>query len=238
MGRAAVGPRAGYGQFCPVARGAELFAERWTPLILRELLKGDQRFCELMRGLPRISKNLLVRRLHELERAGVLERRPARRGRGHVYVLTHAGHELRPVVDALGAWGWKWVSRTLTPENLDPGLLMWFLRRRIRVENLPARRVVIRFEFRGLPAQRFWLVLTRPDVDLCYKDPGFDVDLVVSADLERLTRVYLGQVPLTTAIREGSVQLSGPIERRRAFHDWIGITPYASSVKSVSRRAA
>lgn len=227
---------AGYGQFCPVARGAELFAERWTPLILRELLKGNHRFCELMRGLPRISRNLLVQRLAEFERAGVIEIRPASRGRGHEYHLTGAGRELEPVVNALGTWAYKWVSRDLRPENLDPGLLMWFLRRRIRTDNLPDERVAVRFAFRGLK-HRFWLLLERPEVDLCYTDPGFEIDLEVTADLEALTRVYLGRLALETALRTRAVELAGTAAYRRQFPSWIGITPFTEPTHRVAQAA-
>jgi len=189
-----------------------------------------------MHGLPRISRNLLVQRLVELERAGLLERRRREEGRGHEYFLTAAGRELGPVVDALGVWAYKWVSRELPPENLDPGLLMWFLRRRIRVENLPDERVVVRFAFHGAKA-RFWLVLERPDVDLCYRDPGFDVDLSVTADLETLTRVYLGHLSLPAALRSGAVEVTGRSVYRREFASWIGVSPFAESASRVAHAA-
>jgi DNA-binding HxlR family transcriptional regulator len=155
---------AGYGQFCPVARGAELFAERWTPLIVRELLRGPAHFNELRRGLPRISRSLLSDRLAALERSGIVERRSAASGHGFEYGLTKAGQELDPVVRALGTWAYKWVSRDLTADNLDPALLMWVIERRIRVANLPPQRVVVHFRFRSLPAHTYWLMLERaPD---------------------------------------------------------------------------
>jgi DNA-binding HxlR family transcriptional regulator len=223
----------GYGQFCPVALGAEVFAERWTPLILRELLLGSHRFSELRRGLPRISRNLLTQRLGSLERAGLIERRRRANGRGFDYYLTQAGEELRPVVIALGTWGYKWAATELRPDNLDPGLLMWFLRRRVRLENLPDQRVVVRFDFRAQGAasfwleeqQSFWLILERPTVDLCLSDPGFEVDLTVHADIAEMTRVYLGHITLTQAMRDGSVEVFGRRELRNAFPKWIGIPP-------------
>ena len=137
----------GYGQFCPVALGAEVFAERWTPLILRELLAVSHRFSELQRGLPHIPRALLVQRLRALERAGLVERRPARAGRGFEYHLSPAGLSFRPVVEALGQWGYQWAAEQLRPDNLDAGLLMWFLRRRVKVDRLPAGRVTVQFEF-------------------------------------------------------------------------------------------
>ena len=169
----------GYGQFCPVALGAEIFAERWTPLILRELLDGGRRFSDIQRGVPRMSRNLLVQRLAFLQRTGIVERRPAPGRSGHEYVLSDAGRELRPVIDALGTWAYKWVSQTIGDEHLDPDFLMWALRRMVRVDQLPDRRVVVLFRFPREANRQFWLVLKRPEVDLCVTDPGFDVDVEI-----------------------------------------------------------
>jgi DNA-binding HxlR family transcriptional regulator len=235
----------GYGQFCPVALGAEIFAQRWTPLILRELLLGSHRFSELQRGLPRISRNLLAQRLAALEEAGIIERRQRRDGRGHDYYPTAAGEELRPVVQALGTWGYKWTAHELRPENVDAGLLMWFLRRRVQTERLPDERFVTRFDFRGQgkrsawleEQQSFWLVLDKPEVELCLSDPGFEVGLVVRADVSALTRVYLGHVSLVEALRSGSVELSGRRNLRNGFRAWLGITPFAPA-RRVPRRVA
>jgi DNA-binding HxlR family transcriptional regulator len=217
----------GYGQFCPVARGAELFAERWTPLIVRELLRGPAHFNELRRGMPRISRSLLADRLASLELAGILERRPNANGHGHEYRLTKAGQELEPVVHALGSWAYKWISRDLKPNNLDPALLMWVIERRIRVDNVPSHRIVIHFRFRGLPAHAYWLVLERPHVDLCFTDPGFGIDLFVDAEVKALTQIYLGHVTIASALRRGEVKLTGAPAYRRAFSSWIGVSPYA-----------
>src|SRR6266508_2897381 len=190
-------PLEGYDQFCPVALGAEVFAERWTPLILRELLAGSHRFSELQRGLPRIPRALLAQRLGSLQRAGLIERRPNRAGRG---------------------WGYQWTEQ-LRPDNLDAGLLMWFLRRRVQTDRLPAGRVTVQFEFRDGTKRFFWLMLHRPDVDLCLADPGFDTDLCVTTDVRTFTRVYLGHVSIANALSEGSVTVVGRSDRRRAFRD-------------------
>jgi DNA-binding HxlR family transcriptional regulator len=228
----------GYGQFCPVARGAEVFAERWTPLIVRELLRGPAHFNELRRGLPRISRSLLSERLATLQRVGIVERTSPSNGHGHEYRLTKAGQELDAVVRALGTWAYKWVSRDLTPDNLDPALLMWVIERRIRVENLPPQRVVVHFKFRRLPAHAYWLVLERPQVDLCFTDPGFGVDLFVDAEVKALTQMYLAHLTVAAALRRGELALTGPPEYRRAFASWIGVTPYArDSLRSVARTA-
>jgi DNA-binding HxlR family transcriptional regulator len=226
----------GYGQFCPVALGAEIFAQRWTPLILRELLLGgSRRFSELRRGLPRISRNLLVQRLAALEQAGIIERRRRSDGRGYDYYPTAAGEELRPVVQALGTWGYKWTAQELRPENVDAGLLMWFLRRRVQTDLLPDERFVTRFEFHGQgkrsawleEQQSFWLVLDKPEVELCLSDPGFEVGLIVRAEVSILTRVYLGHLSLVEALRNGSVELSGRHNLRNSFRYWLGISPFA-----------
>jgi DNA-binding HxlR family transcriptional regulator len=221
----------GYGQFCPVALACEVLAERWTPLIVRELLAGSHRFSELQRGLPRIPRALLVQRLGSLERAGLVERRPARAGRGSEYHLSVAGEELRPVVESLGQWGWRWAAWELRPDNLDSKLLMWFVRRRIQVDRLPPQRVTVRFEFRGThgePTERFWLVLHQPEVDLCLSDPGFEVDLDVATDVRAFTQVYLGYIRMVDAVQEGSVTVTGRSELRRAFGGWIGVSRFAT----------
>ena len=215
-----------YGQFCPVSRGAEIFAERWTPLILRELLGGSHRFSELQLGLPRISRNLLAQRLVSLGNSGIVERRPMDRGRGFSYHLTPAGEELRPVVEALGAWGYRWGGSDLPSGQLNPVLLMWFIRRRIRVRAFRRARTVMRFDFRR-PRRSFWLRIEPPAVDLCFTDEGFDVELAVDADLAALTAVWLGRLRLADAIAASSIRLDGDEDARSHFSGWFGLSPFA-----------
>ena len=214
-------------QFCPVSRGADIFAERWTPLIVRELLNGSHRFSELQLGLPRISRNLLTQRIASLTRAGVIERRPAIRGRGFSYHLTAAGEELRPVVESLGAWGYRWGGTDLPSGRLDPVLLMWFIRRRVQVQALRRAQTVIRFDFRR-PRRSFWLRIEPPAVDLCFTDEGFDVELAVEADLVALTAVWLGRLSLADAIAAGTVRLDGDDDARPLFGRWFGLSPFAN----------
>src|SRR2546429_1404009 len=225
-GEAFTGRMAQYGQFCPVSRGAEIFAERWTPLILRELMNGSHRFSEIQLGLPRISRNLLTQRLAALTSAGVIERRPLERGRGFSYHLTSAGEELRPVVEALGAWGYRWGGADLPPAQLDPVLLMWFIRRRVQVQALRRARTVIRFDFRR-PRRSFWLRIEPPAVDLCFTDEGFDVELAVDADLAALTAVWLGRKRLADAIATGSIRFEGD-DDGKLFGRRFGLSPFAA----------
>lgn len=215
----------GHGQFCPVAVACEVFAHRWTPLILRELFAGSTRFNEIKRGLPLISRTLLAQRLRALEDAGVvLCATPP--GGGHAeYRLTPAGAEFLPVIRGLGAWGQRWTVR-FDPQNLDAEFLMWNVRRRIATDQLPARRTVSRFEFSGLPggyrrARVFWLITQAPEVDLCLKDPGGDVDLQVDADIESFARVWLGDQTFAQAVRDGGIRLTGRRELVRGFPRWL-----------------
>jgi DNA-binding HxlR family transcriptional regulator len=223
--------RSGFGQFCPVAVACEVFAERWTPIIVRELLAGADQFNLLHRGIPRISRPLLAKRLRALEKAGVIQMSRSPAGRGYRYQLTEAGKELGSVIQALGAWGQRWTVR-VRRENLDAGLLMWNIRRGIALERLPSRRVVARFSFTGAAAQRghrmFWLLLQPPDIDLCVEDPGHEVDLYVEADLPTMANVWLGDITLQDAIRHGRVRVAGPAELRRAFPGWLMLSRFAS----------
>jgi DNA-binding HxlR family transcriptional regulator len=180
----------GYGQFCPVSRAAEILAERWTPLVVRELLCGSVRFNDLQRGVPRMSSALLSRRLKELEHAGIIERRPAATGRGSEYHPTDAGRELLPVLEGMGNWAQRWVRDDLVADqNLDPDLLMWDIRRNVgRGAMEGSGRFVVRFEFPDMPStrRRYWLVFEGDEADLCVKNPGFEVDLYVSSKVRAL----------------------------------------------------
>jgi DNA-binding HxlR family transcriptional regulator len=226
----------GYGQFCPIAMACETFAERWTPLILRELLAGARRFSEIRQCIPLISRTLLAMRLRDLEAAGVVESRPLPGGRGREYRPTPAAEEFREVLEQLGAWGQRWATHQFDPENLDLPLLMWNVQRRIDFARLPDRRTVVRFDFRSFPARcrafrTCWLILERKGADLCLKDPGFEVDLVVSADVGTLARVWTGAAPFAQALREGGLRLEGPRDLVRAFPTWLLLSHFAHVVR-------
>ena len=224
----------GYGQFCPVAKACEIFAERWTPLILRELMCGSSRFGELHQGLRKMSRTLLSARLRELQDAGIVHSEERANGHGREYRLTAVGEELRPMIMLLGEWGQRWLQARVDSADLDVFLLMTDMQRNLRVANLPLQRTVVRFDFRGVPrnmaqGRTWWLVLGSGAVDLCHKNPGFEVDLVVDADLRAFAEVWLGRQPLASAIRSESVTLRGPRALVRAFPSWFALSVFAAT---------
>lgn len=226
----------GYQQFCPVAMAAELLCTRWTMVLLRELIAGSTRFNDLRRGVPRMSPTLLSQRLRELEVAGIIERRPLPSEKGvYEYVLTEAGNELRPVVESMGVWGQRWVETRLTLKNLDPALLMWDMRRNFNPSPLPDRKVVIQFLYpEQRPGKRSWWLVIEPDgaVDLCWTDPGFDVDLYASTDLRTMTAIWLG---FTSVERERSrIELVGDRALAKTMQVWLGLSPFAVERKRVA----
>lgn len=227
-----------YGQYCPVARAAEIFGDRWTVLILRELLADVGRFNELERGLPGISRSLLAARLDRLARTGVLERRGAGRGKAVEYRLTAAGRALQPVIDTMGAWGARFAFGEPRPGELDPIVLLWWMRRRVAFDRLPRARLVIGFEFRRARPPRSWLVLRPPaEASVCLKDPGFDVDVVVAADIAAFYRVWLGRETLAAALRRGEVRLEGAPADLRGFARWFTWSPMAEAVHATLPQA-
>jgi DNA-binding HxlR family transcriptional regulator len=232
---------ASYGQFCPVAKASEIFATRWTPLIVRELMMGAHAFNDIHRGVPLISRAVLVARLRELEANGVVERRPRAGGAGVAYGLTPAGEGLRAVVAALGQWGLAHTRDRIKRSDLDPALLIWGLRRRVDLDALPDRRVVLRFEFSGVPASRtkfriMWLVLRRSGVDVCMKDPGFAVDLVLRGNIRDWVDVYLGHVKWRDAAGT-ALQFDGDPRIARALPAWLRFE-VASGRKAAAAPAA
>jgi len=231
-----VGLMKGYGQFCPVAVASEIFAERWTPLILRELFSGSHRFSEIRSGMPLISRTLLAQRLRELEDAGVIESAPRAGGRGREYRLTSAGEEFREVVERLGEWGQRHVGHQFARENLDPALLLWAMHRRVDCSRLPKPRVVLRFEFSGVPARCLqvrtaWMVLEKSGADVCMRDPGFEVDLVIHADVGTLARVHTGHLPFTEGLRAGKIRLEGPRALLQEFPRWLLLSHFAQVLR-------
>jgi DNA-binding HxlR family transcriptional regulator len=216
-----------YHQFCPVAKAMELLDERWTMLIMRELLYGGRRFVELRRGLPTMSPSLLSKRLQQLVRAGLVVREEIP---GTVcYRPTEAAEELRPILEALGAWGVRWVGE-LGDADLDPGLLMWDFHRIVDPELLPTQRTVVEFTFTDVPAKsrHWWMVLTKDDVDVCDFDPGHRVAVQVTSELRRMVEIWRGDLRWDTAVRTGQVTLSGSAPDRRAVPRWFAPSRFAA----------
>ncbi len=220
-----------YGQYCPMAKAAEILSDRWTLLIVRELLCGVQHFNDLERGLPGISRALLAERLRRLDRAGVLERHVGGRGRATNYILTPAGRDLESLMNVLVGWGARWAFGEPDPTELDPVLLMWWMHGRVYRDRLPAQRVVVQFEFGGARTLTAWLVMEPSDVSVCLQYPGFDIDLLVTADIAAFYRVRLGRSSFVEAVRNGSIQLVGPSALVRAFPRWLALSPAASAVR-------
>lgn len=212
-----------YGQFCPVAMASEVLTERWTPLVVRELLCGSTHFNDLRRGVPLMSPALLSKRLKTLERVGVVEHR------GGEYLLTAAGEELRPVIESLGVWGQRWARGDVVTKHHDASLLMWDIHRNVDVAALPSRRVVVFFQVEGSVDRksRFWLVLDAPAVDLCLTDPGHDIDVQVAGHISVLIDYWMGRTDLMAAFKSGDLSVIGPRALVRALPSWFTRSDFA-----------
>lgn len=218
----------GYGQFCPVAKTAELFAERWTPLIIRELCGGPTQFNMLRRRLPLMSKTLLTQRLRELERRGIVTIVDKESGAGHVYSLTPAGEEFRPLIEMMSRWGQRHTQNILVPEDFDPIFLLQSVQSQIPRSSYPAGRFVICFVFRNLPkstvaSKRYWFVFAHPQIDLCMKDPGYPIDVEVVADLDTFTRAWMGYVGLADEAARRGIAFEGPPELVERTKSLLGL---------------
>ena len=213
-----------YGQYCPMVRAVELLGDRWTLLIVRDMLVGATRFNELCRGLPGLSRALLSRRLRQLHGAGLVVRTD------DGYLLTRAGEDLRPLVFGLSEWGARHAFGDPRPEELDPQLLVWWMHGRIDTASL-TKRAVVQVE---IPDRHrtYWLVLEPADVSVCDTDPGFEIDAVLSADLATLYRMWLGRTDLRDAIRAGTISLTGARWIVRGLPDWLRLSPTAEFVRT------
>lgn len=219
-----------YGQFCPVAKASEIFAERWTPLIIRELLMGSRKFSELELGMAHIPRSLLTKRLRTLEDAGVLVRKTEGSSKRAEYHLTEAGAELLDIVKGLGDWGQKWINHDIGAEDVDPALLTWDMHRRVNIDLLPPERVVVQINFNGAGSGEFWLVLERPEPSVCMIDPELEVDLFVTADTIAIHKVWMGMASLANCIDEGLIQIDGLTTHVDGFARWFKLS-YFSDVK-------
>ncbi len=220
-----------YGQYCPVAKGAELLGDRWTLLIARELLYGPATFSALERGLPRISRSVLTQRLKALCRVGIIEHHDEEASGGRGYGLTAAGEELRPVLAALGDWVGRWIMTDPTPAELDPELLGLWPTRHVDRDALPPRRTVVELCFTDAGMKRAWLLLEQREVSMCLHHPGFPADLLVTTTTADLSRVYMGRAALADELRRGTITIEGPPALRRAFGRWMTWAESASVVR-------
>ena len=227
-----------YNQFCPVAMAAEVLCSRWTVVLLRELLAGSTRFNDLRRGLPRMSPALLSQRLKELEEVGVVERRPVPGEPAiHEYALTGAGRELQPLVESFGKWGQRWIPSKLSLEQLDASLLMWDMRRGLKFDPAPKRRLVIQFQYPDAPKrERSWWLIVEPDhpVDLCSVDPGHDVDLYVTTPLRTMTAIWMGIETVRQARASEELLLTGDRDLAATIERWLTLSPFAPIERQVA----
>ena len=227
-----------YNQFCPVAMAAEVLCSRWTVVLLRELLAGSTRFNDLRRGLPRMSPALLSQRLKELEEAGVVARTPVPGDPTILeYGLTEAGQELQPLVESFGKWGQRWIPSKLSLELLDAQLLMWDMRRGLKFEPPPPRRLVIQFQFPDAPKrERGWWLIVEPGqpIDLCSVDPGHDVDLYVTSPLRTMTAIWMGIESVRNARESDRLMLTGDRDLIETMERWLGLSPFAPVERQVA----
>ena len=214
-----------YGQFCPIARSSELLAERWTPIIVRNLLNGCSTFNEIRQGAPGISTALLAQRLHLLDRAGILVRVEKTNGHGVTYELTEMGKALRPVCDALGQWGARWLE--IEPRHLDPSYILWATLKLVDPERLPEGTTTVRFHLEDRPAVSCWMLLRRPQPELCTRSSGYVEDLLCSTDSETLVDLHLKRTTYAAALRSGRMTIDGPRSLVSRFHTWFRTSPFA-----------
>jgi DNA-binding HxlR family transcriptional regulator len=219
--------RRGYGQYCPISRALDLLGERWTMLVVRDLLVGATRFNELARGLPGLSRSLLSKRLRQLEAAGIVERLDGQ------YLLTPAGKALEPIVFGLGEWGAQWTFEDPDPEELDAQLLVWWMHTRLDTSHLPGRRHVVQVRFTDDP-RRFWIVIESGTPSVCFVDPGYEVDVAMVSDVATLYRIWLGRLPLRDAIRAGTITFEGPPALVRRMPEVMQLSPVAEMVRARS----
>lgn len=226
--------KVGYGQFCPVAKACEVVTERWTPLVILQMFVGSQRFSDIHRGVPLMSRTLLSKRLQELEQAGIIDRTDS--GSGHdLYQLTPAGEELAPLIVQLGNWGKKWTRSEFTARELDAGLLMWDMQRRIDMKALPVGRTVVHFLYQDAPIsrRRWWLLMDPESVGLCIVDPCLEPDLKVTTKVGVMTGIWMGDLSYGEAIQSGDLEVVGPSSLRQRFPAWLRLSYYADVERQV-----
>jgi DNA-binding HxlR family transcriptional regulator len=222
--------------FCPVAKAVETVGDRWSLLVVREMLRGVRHFNELERSIPGISRSILSRRLKELEQEGLITRRPGTNRVTTEYQLTDTGRDVEPVLAALAGWSERWFIPQAEAIEVDPDGLMQWIWRHVQLDTLPSSRVVIAFNVLSSPPRQFWLVLKPGDVALCPEHPGFDEDLEVTAHPTALYQLILGRVSLGQAIEAGTVQVDGPAHLVRSLPAWLWLRPIGRASKNEAQR--
>ena len=223
-----------YGQYCPLAMSSEFLGNRWTMLILRELLFGSTGFNDISRGVPRMSRTLLSNRLKELVERGIILRQKKQAGGQIHYSLTEAGLALRPVVFSMAHWGQEWLDIKPSIENVDVGFLMWDIRRNaVPMKELP-NPFIVEFFLNDVEENKssHWLVFEDDKVDLCHIDHNFDVDVLIDVSVKKLTKVWMGWEDIEQAILDESIQLKGPEKYTKLAVTWLG----RSSVAQIKKR--
>jgi DNA-binding HxlR family transcriptional regulator/putative sterol carrier protein len=229
---------ADYGNFCPIAIATDVIADRWTPLILRELVLGNTRFNDIARGLPGISRSLLVQRLKHLERKGVIETWPLPNGRGSEYHLTPAGKDLEPVLIVMGRWSVAWMYANLDSTDVDAVTLMWWMHRRVDVTRLPHDRVIVQFDHTAPKRCSFWVVIEQGAASVCLQDPGFAVDAIVTCTTLALARVFSGIELWREAVASGAIEVTGSRAVVNSLPRWFMWSPWAHEMRAVTESLA
>ncbi|MEQ8480639.1 MAG: helix-turn-helix domain-containing protein [Hoeflea sp.] len=223
-----------YGQYCPLSMAAEILGTRWTLLLLRELLEGSVQFNDIARGVPLISRSMLSQRLKELEAVGLITREAQGPGKPTHYRLTEAGQSLGPIVRSVAEWGQEWIDTKPSLEDVDTDFLMWDVRRNLRLPESLSSPFVLHFHFPDGPDGKtnHWLVYENGKIDICYIDPGHDVDVSIEAGVKDFTSVWMGWLSITQAQEEGRLFVDGPPSLTRDVPEWLGL----SSVSAIAKR--
>jgi DNA-binding HxlR family transcriptional regulator len=225
-----------YADYCPISAGIEVLGDRWTPLVIRELMVGAGGFNEIHRGIPRISRTMLAQRLRLLERRGLVRREPGARGRPGRYTLTPAGESVTPVIWAIGHWAAEWTFGDPAEEDCDGRSLMWRLHQHAIAAKLPRQRTVLHLSLTGAGAAEGWLDIQRGAVTVCTDDPGYDVDLAIEADTGQMQRWLVGLVPFRDLIANGHARLLGPSRLARGFPTWFDTSYFAEGLRRAEQR--
>jgi DNA-binding HxlR family transcriptional regulator len=225
-----------HGDYCPISSGVEVLGDRWTPLIIRELMVGASGFNEIHRGIPRISRTLLAQRLRLLERRGLIRREGGAPGLPGSYTLTPAGQSLTPVIWAIGHWAAEWIFGDPDDEDCDGLSIIWRLHQHAIAAKLPQQRTILHLMLTGAGAAEGWLDIDRGAVTVCKDDPGYDVDLAIEADTAQMQRWLIGLAPFRELVASGHARLLGPSRLARAFPAWFDTSQFTPGLRRAEQR--